>query len=100
MLLRVKHEELGNFRKGLSNDADELDDIIESILNDLSRLQNIWQGDDSVVFYKNAFNYYNTMKKIPFTLRVFSEFIRRTDIQYKENDESFARALQQEVGKR
>ena len=97
MLVRVKHNELNQFAKDISNNSSDLDIEIDNMLKELDVLKSVWQGQDSNIFYKNLYNYLNKMKLISHTMNVFSEFIVQSDKMYVEQDEAFARRLQQEV---
>ncbi len=97
MLVRVKHNELNDFAKNVRNNSSDLELEIEKMLEQLEVLRGIWQGQDSDIFYKSAYNYLNSLKEITHTLNVFSEFIKRTDLMYIESDNQFARQMEQEV---
>ena len=98
MLIKMKHEELSNFKDVMVKDGDSYDAEIKSMLNQIAILRTIWQGDDAKEFCDNAERYFTKMKNIPIALRNMSRFVNQVNKDYTEADEAFARELRTEVG--
>ena len=98
MIIKVKHDELKNVKDVMARDGNAYDEEIKSMLNQISILRGIWQGDDAKEFCDNAEDYFTKMKTIPIALRNMSRFIDSVDKDLTEADEQFARELRTEVG--
>ena len=98
MIIKVKHDELNNVKDVMTKDGNAYDDEIKSMLNQISILRTIWQGDDAKEFCDNAEEYFTKMKNIPIALRNMSRLINQVNRDFTEADEQFARELRTEVG--
>ena len=97
MLLKVNHEELKNVKDVMKENSNLLNEEITIMLNNLENLRTIWQGDDSDLFYDNAFNYISRMKTITSAMNVMGDFINNMDDNYKKNDEQFSKEIEVNV---
>ena len=97
MEIKVKHEELTNVEKVFDKDAEDFDSDIDKILQALETLKTVWQGQDADIFYKHSHEYFERMKALPITMRAFGKFIKRTNGDFTDGDESFSKELETEV---
>lgn len=97
MKLRVEYDELDYISKKIKEDKSSLEKEINNLLASLERLKQDWQGDDVDQFHEKAYNYINRMKVLTDFLDTTSEFISYGNIQYQNQDESFASSLKREV---
>ncbi len=97
MILKVRHEELKEYKNVMKKDSELLNTEIHRMLKTLDDLQLIWQGEDSDRFYKNAHDYIMRMKTLPNALNTMGDFINKVDDNYSESDEMFAKELREKV---
>jgi len=97
MILKVKHGELKSVKDVTLKDSELLDQEINVLLEQIAKLQTIWQGQDSDFFCNNVSDYVNKMKSIPVCYRNLGNFINDVNNRYSQHDEAFSRELETEV---
>ena len=97
MILKVNHGELENVSDVMIKDVDVCRKEINSMEQDIERLQTIWQGEDANIFCTNALNYIRKLKGIPESLETMSKFMDKSNEVYKKTDEEFGKKLETEA---
>lgn len=81
----------------MTRDADDLDDAIQYITQQLEILRGIWEGQDADKFFGVARDYFENMSKIPQTMRKMGKFVDRANGDLNDGDETFSQELKTEV---
>lgn len=100
MILKVDNEELDLFIKTMREDSDNLSKEIDKMISLMNRLNDeVWQGIDAKTFNENVTTYLEKMKVIPKALSTLSNISDKLNKGYAENDEAFAKALEEVANK-
>jgi len=97
MILKVNHKELEEVDKKMFQDATGIEEEIEKLIGMTESLRGIWKGQDSDIFYEEASNYFNKMKKIPNCLFTIDKVMKEANGSYQENDRKFQNELKKEA---
>lgn len=97
MVFKVNHEELDQVSNVIKKDYEAYDVEIENMLNAISRLRGIWQGEDSDKYCASAEAYFNRMKTMTTAMKNMSLVMDTANKGYEESDSAFGSALRTEA---
>ena len=97
MRINVSPDELEHASDVIVNDASDLNDSFDKLLQQLEILKTIWQGQDSDMFCKHVGNALNLFKGVPNSMDKLGVLVRKTSGGFVEGDEEFSNNLHKEV---
>ena len=97
MDIKVKHAELNEVKRVMEKDAQDFDEDIRRLRESIDALHQIWQGQDSDRFCKNAAEYFDKMRELPVAMGKMGLFIGKANGNFQEGDEAFSKELETEV---
>lgn len=96
-MIKVKHTELEKVANTIKTDSEEYSVEIESMLNNIEQLKNVWQGGDSEQLCENLNSYVTYMKNIPVAMTNMYDAINIVNNGFKDIDESFGKQMNPEA---
>ena len=97
MNINVDFEELDKVTNTMVDDKTALEIEIDNLLESLERIKLCWHGDDLEHFYSKAFEYISRMKVLTEYMDTTSNFIKKSNISYQEQDRQFSEDLNKEA---
>ena len=97
MELQVKYKELDEVSKENINNSKLLNDKIDLLKENISFLQDNWQGEDADKFYESITPFLNDLKSIPVFYAEISSIINKMNGNYKDTDDEFLERLKKGV---
>jgi len=96
MYVKVDNDEMNTFIKTMRDDSTELSKELDNMIKQMNRLTTeVWQGADARTFNENVTTYLEKMKVIPKAITTLSNISDKINKGYAENDEAFAKALEE-----
>ncbi len=97
MELKVNHKELNIVAKETGNNANLLDEEIDKLVDGVNELKEIWQGQDSDEFCDRVYSYLKDLRVVPEIYRTLDEFMKNTDMNYKDINVEYSNELKNVV---
>ncbi len=86
MELKINHNEINRFCDSSDNQSELMREKILFWKDRLKELHEIWQGEDSDIFFENAFSYIERLNVIPTCYDSLSHFVSGASKEYYETD--------------
>ncbi len=99
MKFKIKKNEIDKTTKIMNEDSEKLSKNLDELLNQISLLEETWQGYDSKIFCDFAKSYINFLKIVPDTYSNISKVMNKANNTYSNLDKDYAETMKKAVVK-